>query len=234
MSSLLLSKQYPCSGTSALGSMKHQGSYCLIATKVFQALPSTVNSGGIFNTNALAIQEMTTSGFSVLSTNSTEATQKAEATRKAINELRKLSGLTWDQLAKIFNVSRRSVHFWASGQQLSSFNEENLNRLLGTIRYIDRGRADINRGLLMSPGSDGKPLLDLLTTGKYEEVKQILGAGNAPQKPKLVSLSEDTRISRMPPNPADLVDALQEPIHHDVGITRPARTSRKRRNDSGQ
>lgn len=206
MSSFYFRKQYPCSGTSALGSMKYQDSYCLIATKVFQALPSSVNSRAIFNTNALAIQEMTTSGFTVLSTSFTEAT------RKAINELRKLSGLTWDQLAKIFNVSRRSVHFWASGQQLSSFNEENLNRLLGTIRYIDRGRADINRSLLMSPGSDGKPLLDLLTTGKYEEVKQILGAGNAPQKPKLVSLSEDTRVSRMPPNPADLVDALQEPI----------------------
>lgn len=234
MSSFYSRKQYSSSGTSALGSMKHQGSYRLISSKVFQALPSTTNSGAIFDTNALAISEMTTSGFTVLSTSSNYATQTAEATRKAINELRKLSGLTWEQLAKLFNVSRRSLHFWASGQRLSSFNEESLNRLLGTIRYIDRGSADINRGLLMSPGSDGKPLLDLLAIGEYEKVKQILGQGNAPQKPRLVSLSEDTRISRMPPNPADLVDALQDPIHRDVGITRPARTSRKRRNDSGQ
>lgn len=234
MSNSYSRKQYSCSATSALGSMKNQSSYRLIATKVFQALPTTISSGAIFNTNALAIQEMTTSGFTVISTSSKEATQKAEATRKAINELRKLSGLTWDQLAKLFNVSRRSLHFWASGQRLSSFNEESLNRLLGTIRYIDRGSADINRGLLMSPGSDGKPLIDLLAMGEYEKIKQILDTGNAPQKTQLVSLSEDTRISHMPPNPADLVDALQEPIHHDVGRTRPARTSRKHRNDSEQ
>ncbi|OKH55602.1 transcriptional regulator [Calothrix sp. HK-06] len=214
--------------------MKHQPSYHLIATKVFQAMPSTVSSRAIFDTNAFAIPEMTTSGFTVLSTSSNYATQTTEATRKATNELRKLSGLTWEQLAKIFNVSRRTLHFWASGQRLSSFHEENLNRLLGTIRYIDRGSAGINRSLLISPGSDGKPLLDLLAIGEYEKVKQILGQGNTPQKPRLVSLSEDTRISRMPPNPADLVDALQDPIHRDIGITRPARTSRKRRNDSGQ
>ena len=234
MSSLLLSKQYLYSGTSALGLMTHQGSYRLIATKVFQALPSTVRSGVLFNTNALAMQEMTTSGFTLISASSTEATQKAETTRKAINELRKLSGLTWEQLAKLFNVSRRSLHFWASGQRLSSFNEESLNRLLGTIRYIDRGNADINRSLLMSPGSDGKPLFDLLAIGEYEKVKQILGTPNTPEKPRLVTLSEDTHTLRIPPNPADLVDALQEPIHRDVGKTRPAQTSRKLRNDSGQ
>ncbi|BDA66316.1 hypothetical protein RIVM261_051510 [Rivularia sp. IAM M-261] len=234
MNSFYPHKQYPHSGVSALGSMKHQGNYRLIATKVFQALPSMVNSGSIINTNALATSEITTSGFTVLSTSPTETPQTAEATRKAVNELRKLSGLTWDQLAKIFNVSRRTMHFWASGQPLSSFNEENLNRLLGTIRYVDRGRADINRSLLISPGSDGKPLIDLLAIGEYKKVKQILGKGNAPQKPRLTSLSEDTRMSNMPPNPADLVDALQDSIHRDVGRTRIARTSRKRKNDSGK
>ncbi|BAZ15446.1 hypothetical protein NIES4071_73180 [Calothrix sp. NIES-4071] len=165
----------------------------------------------------------------LLSTGSTEVTQTEEATRKAVNELRKVSGLTWDQLAKLFNVSCRSVHFWASGQRLSSFHEESLNRLLGTIRYIDQGSADINRDLLLSPGSDGKRLLDLLLIGDYEKVKQILGQGNAPQKPRLVFLSEDRRISCMPLNPADLIDALQSPIHRDVGRTRPAQTSRKQR-----
>ena len=40
----------------------------------------------------------------------------------AIGELRRLSGLTWDQLARLFNVSRRSLHFWASGGEPSIKN----------------------------------------------------------------------------------------------------------------
>ena len=37
----------------------------------------------------------------------------------AIGELRRLSGLTWDQLARLFNLSRRSLHFWASGKPMA-------------------------------------------------------------------------------------------------------------------
>lgn len=228
MSDLLVRKPYELLGTSALSSMKHQNSYHLIATRVFQAFPSTTTYRAACNPNVLAILEMTTSGFTIPSISSTEATQKA------INELRKLSGLTWDQLAKLFNVSRRSLHSWASGQPLSSFNEENLNRLLGTIRYINRGSASFNRSLLLSPGSDGRPILDLLVAGKYEEVKQILGSGNSLQKPQLIPLSEDASGSRVPPNPVELVDALQEPIHREVGRSRSARAARSRRNDSEQ
>lgn len=119
--------------------------------------------------------------------------------------------------------------FWASGQPLSPFNEENLNRLLGTIQYINRGSASLNRSLLLSPGSDGRPIFDLLVAGEHEEVKRIIGPGNAPERPHLVPLSEDARISRIPQNSADLVDALQEPIHREIGRSRPARAARSRK-----
>lgn len=46
-------------------------------------------------------------------------------------------------------------------------------------------------------------------------------------KPALGELSQDARASYTPQNPADLVDALQDPIHRDVGRSRPARTVRK-------
>jgi hypothetical protein len=70
--------------------------------------------------------------------------------------------------------------------------------------------------------------------GEYEKVKQILGYGNAPKKPKLGPLSEEERRLRQPPNPADLVDALQDPIHREVGRSRPAKTVRSRINSSEQ
>jgi DNA-binding transcriptional regulator YiaG len=78
---------------------------------------------------------VTGSGLSITSVPASVATQKS------INELRRLSGLTWEQLTRLFGVSRRSLHFWASGQPLSRAKEEQLNRLLGAIQFIDRGNA---------------------------------------------------------------------------------------------
>ena len=45
---------------------------------------------------------------------------KSQSTGTSIMELRRLSGLTTDQLARIFNVDRRSLHFWASGKRLNA------------------------------------------------------------------------------------------------------------------
>jgi DNA-binding transcriptional regulator YiaG len=200
----------------------------IIASRILIAPSRTSTSRETINRNLVAASEMTTSGVTIASTSSPEATQKA------LSELRRLSGLTWEQLAKLFNVSRRSLHFWASGQPLSRFNEEHLNRLLGTIRYVDQGSASLNRSLLLCPDGNGNPLFDLLVAGKYEEFKRIVGSNNAPRRPLLGALSEDAHTAYMPQNPADLVDALQEPIHREVGRSRPARTARSQKNSSGQ
>ncbi|PSB59374.1 transglycosylase domain-containing protein [Chamaesiphon polymorphus] len=151
-----------------------------------------------------------------------------KSTQQAINELRKLSGLTWEQLATLFGVSRRSVHFWASGEPLSSANEEKLNRTLDSVKYISRGSASSNRSLLMGIADDGKSYLELLAAGEFERVKYLLGAGNAPAKPKLGKLSTAAEMSRVPPNPADLVDAIQDSIHREVGKSRAAKSVRSR------
>ncbi|MES1025427.1 helix-turn-helix transcriptional regulator [Gloeocapsa sp. BRSZ] len=230
MISLLPKSPYPSSGTSASGSMRYSVPHRpnVVTVPVFPTFFGTATNEPISDQDLLLVLERTNSGLP-LSLQSANAT---EANRAALNELRKLSGLTWEQLAKLFNVSRRSLHFWASGQPLSRFNEENLNRLLGTIRYINRGSASINRKLLLSPSRDSRLFLDLLIAGEHEQVKQILGPGNAPTKPQLVPLSKDASMSRMPLPPEDLVDALQEPIHREVGRSRPARAARSRKHGS--
>lgn len=45
------------------------------------------------------------------------------------------SGLTWDQLGKVFGVSRRAVHMWANGGRL---NEANARRLWEFASIIQR------------------------------------------------------------------------------------------------
>ena len=59
-------------------------------------------------------------------------------TRAAVSEFRRLAGLTWEQLARVFGVARRSLHFWASGPPINAGNEEHLRRLLAVLRQADR------------------------------------------------------------------------------------------------
>lgn len=210
---------------SLLTKRQYLGSYRPITVPVFPAPSETTSTEPISDWDLLIVSERTTSGLFF----SPQPTASGEATRAALNELRKLSGLTWEQLARLFNVSRRSLHFWASGQPLSSFNEESLNRLLGTIRYINRGSASINRSILLSPSSDGKVPLDLLMAGRHEEVKQLIGSVNAPQRPQLQPLSPDAIASRIPQKPEELVDALHDPIHREVGRSRAVRAVRSRK-----
>ena len=40
----------------------------------------------------------------------------AESTAEAIMEIRRRSGLTWQELGDLFDVSRRSIHHWANGK----------------------------------------------------------------------------------------------------------------------
>ncbi|AYJ85330.1 hypothetical protein D3Y57_04755 (plasmid) [Sphingomonas paeninsulae] len=42
-----------------------------------------------------------------------------QSPQDVLQEIRKRTLLTWDQLAQIFRVSRRAVHHWAAGQSLS-------------------------------------------------------------------------------------------------------------------
>ncbi len=227
MSILLKENLEKISSTSAFGSITHPIT-SFIDSRISIISLDTTTSGITADQDLLAAMEMTTSGIALPSTSSSETTQKA------LSELRRLSGLTWEQLAKVFNVSRRSLHFWASGKPLSSSSEEQLNRVLGAIQYIDRGSASLNRSLLLKPDANGNLPIDLLIAGKYEEFKQTIGIGNAPQKLQLGSLSEDVYKARMPQNPEDLVDALQDSVHRNVGKSRRGRAARSRKNSSDQ
>ncbi len=143
----------------------------------------------------------------------------------AIGELRLLSGLTWEQLARLFNVTRRSLHFWASGKPMTPSNEERLQRLLATVRKIDRGSANANRALLLGVREDGVLPFDLLAAGDYDRLILLLGPGGA-RRISPPKLSEEARAARAPRPPGELVGAFQDRIHRDGGTARVARSVR--------
>lgn len=157
-----------------------------------------------------------------------ETSDIAETTRQAISELRRISGLTWEQLGGLFDVSRRSVHFWASGKPLNTGNERRLMQVLDVVRAADRGDARSTRANLFEMNG-GTNAFALLTAERFEEARAILGVGVARLRPALAELSSAAKAARKPLPPEDLVDAQHDRVHRDRDRARAARTVRNKR-----
>ena len=150
---------------------------------------------------------------------------ETEATRKAVSELRRISGLTWEQIAELFGVSRRSVHFWASGKPLNASNHQRLMRVLDVVRAADRGSARSTREALLDV-RDGTTALDLLTDQRFREASATLGRGRTRRTPLRTPLSAAAQSARRPLPPEELFDAKSDRVHHEPGRARAARTAR--------
>ncbi len=132
----------------------------------------------------------------------------------AVLEVRRKSGLTWEQLASLFGVDRRSVHLWASGRPMNAAHAERLNRILAVLRRADRGTPSATRAWLHSPTSHGLLPLDLLREGRFDEILTP-GVTGVPARPAL--LSEAAKRARAPRPPEGLVAARQDRVHIEKG-----------------
>lgn len=148
-----------------------------------------------------------------------------EGAPAAVMELRRLTGLTWEQLADLFSVNRRSVHNWASGRTPSRRNEERLRRLLAVMRAVDRGSVQANRSALFGSLRDGLVLFELLKEGRYSEVQAAIGqTGTRRHTPR--PLSRQVEEARRPAGPDVLVGAREDVAPIELGEWRPARATR--------
>ena len=157
---------------------------------------------------------------------------ETEATRKAISELRRISGLTWEHLAALFGVSRRSVHFWASGKPLNAANHERLMHVLDVVRHADRGTARGTRAALLE-AREGTTAFEMLTDQRFEEARAALGRGRTRLVPTLTPLSEAAQTARKPLPPEELYEAKSDRVHRQPGRGRAARTARGQRRERG-
>ncbi len=146
--------------------------------------------------------------------------------RRAVAELRRVSGLTWDELAKLLGVSRRSVHFWASGKPLNAANTRRLFQLVDVLRGADRGSSQSNRAALFTV-EEGSTAFDLLVAQKFEAARSRLGKGSGRTRPRLRELSSDAKQARRPLSPAARVEIVSE---ERPATPRPARAVRTLRN----
>lgn len=133
----------------------------------------------------------------------------SESTATAVLEIRRLSGLTWEHLADLFDVSRRSVHHWASGKPVNAEHEQALRGVLTVLRHLDRGDPAATRALLLTSARDGNSVLDLLKAGSYEEAAACV-ASRMPAVRPLRPLSAEASEARRVPAPTRLLQAEQD------------------------
>jgi transcriptional regulator with XRE-family HTH domain len=134
----------------------------------------------------------------------------AETTGEAILEIRRRSGLTWEELADLFGVSRRSIHHWASGKAVTAEHDQHIRRTLVVIRQLDQGEAKHMRDFLLAPAADGILAFDLLKSRAFDEAFARGGFNPPRMRLPLTELSSDTHRARRPPRPGDLVAALND------------------------
>lgn len=74
----------------------------------------------------------------------------------SIRDLRSRTGLTWDELAKLFGVSRRALHLWASGGAISPRHASRLSVLAGELLPATPSTPAEVRDFLMAPRQAGR------------------------------------------------------------------------------
>lgn len=85
---------------------------------------------------------------------------------RSVHSVRAKSGLTWDEIASLIGVSRRTLHNWANGARLSSANTVRWNKLAELIDRYDRGNANATRSSLLARRLNSR--------SPYEEIQRLL------------------------------------------------------------
>lgn len=134
----------------------------------------------------------------------------SESTGEAVLEIRRRSGLTWEQLGHLFDVSRRSVHHWASGKAVTPEHERMIRRMLASIRRLDQGSQAATRARLLAVDERfGITVLDVLKEGRFGEAGGRTDGKRSPRH-RPIPLSGEARDARRPQAPALLLEADQE------------------------
>jgi transcriptional regulator with XRE-family HTH domain len=145
-------------------------------------------------------------------------TSEPSVVQSALAEIRRRSQLTWEQLARVFGVQRRSLHFWARGARPSSANVERILRVLAIVQYVDMGDAERTRTELLRPLRGGISAYELLCANRDDELPQLVRADREHKEPpspqrrgrRPAPLSSAERDRRRGFAPTDLLDARHD------------------------
>ncbi|MEM9573061.1 MAG: helix-turn-helix transcriptional regulator [Pseudomonadota bacterium] len=86
-----------------------------------------------------------------------------------VNEIRRLTGLSWNQLAHLLEVDRRSIYNWLQGGIVRDRNADRIAKLLSSIRYIDEGSIEENQEKLFDVYDGDLSIYELLHQARFDD-----------------------------------------------------------------
>lgn len=161
---------------------------------------------------------------------SSNTSDNSSSTARGILAIRQIANLTWDETAKIFGVSRRTVHLWANGRHPSGDQERKLNRILGILSSYQNITPSSTRERLMASAQPGTLFFDLLCNDELDSFQRLFSSDNKPGQYSPPSLHLEARTYTSQP-PILLLDAIQDrPIVTGKAIAK--KSVRLKRQDS--
>lgn len=95
--------------------------------------------------------------------------------------IKEQSGLTWEQLGRVFGVSRRAVHLWANGGRMNEANARTLRDFASTVQAVSSDSPEMTRAALMSRDADGLSSLDRLRRSNVKRSGETWGSPFLPE-----------------------------------------------------
>lgn len=188
-------------GTSAGNFVKVIGSAFVVA--------SMLSNPGTSNANSARITVDRTSAAPNNALSSPSSSESLPSTARGILAIRRIANLTWDETAKIFDVSRRTVHLWANGRHPSGDQERKLNRILGILSSHQNLDPSLVRERLMASVRPGTLFFDLLCKDELETFQNLFLSDSVPGQYSPPSLYLEARPYTSQ-HPILLLDALQD------------------------
>lgn len=96
------------------------------------------------------------------------------AAKDLVVSLHERSGLTWEQLAQVLGVSRRSLHLWAKGARVSKEHYHAMEQFDELLTKVNVPPEDMKR-YLFTPRFDGRTPLDIFRKSLDRERVAISG-----------------------------------------------------------
>ena len=111
-----------------------------------------------------------------------EGIAETRSDSEAVNWVKTHSGLTWDQLGKVFGVSRRAVHLWVSGGRMNATNARALREFAAAVEAVHASDPDAARAALLAVGTDGKSAVDRFRARQRTGLGDISGTPFKPEE----------------------------------------------------
>ena len=92
------------------------------------------------------------------------------------------SGLTWDQLGKVFGVSRRAVHLWANGGRMNEANAKVLRNFAAAVAAHHGGSPEKTRAALLAHEGGFDSVVDTFRRTQVRGAGEAIGAPFTPEE----------------------------------------------------